>query len=452
MSAKEKKLPAWLPWYLALMLAAFLLRLGLWFAYSARRTSDLQGYLDVAQMILRMNFSSNEGARTPGYPALLAISGLNENTAWIMQMGLGLLISTLLFAFSWKWLQNAPWAFFIGLAYSLNLAQLFFEATMLAETLSTFLLLLALGLAAWIRPGRKRIWFPSLLLGAVLGFAVLTRPLYIYLGPLFLVYLYWQGRGESARRRTLLVSAYLLPWMALVLGWSAVNWYTTKYFGPTTMTGYYLMNHTGNFIEYAPQEYATVRDIYLKHRAEQIAATGNQSMTVWRSFINLQHTTQLSYAGLSELLTRLSLVLIVQHPLLYLQSVFVAWVDFWKVSNYWDLKLLRVPTLIPWLDWIWKIERYLLAALNGLFLLLGAYWLFRWIRKRLTPEEAPQLWIWILVLLGSVFQALLERGDNARYAVSFEVVILWTVLVTLGRVLTSHANQQAEDEVPVSSS
>jgi hypothetical protein len=240
--------------------------------------------------------------------------------------------------------------------------------------------------------------------------------------------------------------------MALVLGWSTVNWFTTNYFGPTTMTGYYLMNHTGNFIQYAPQEYATVRDIYLKHRAEQIAATGNQSMTIWRSFNNLQHTMRLSYAGLSELLTRLSLILIVQHPFLYLQSVSVAWVDFWKVANYWDPKLVRVRALVPWLGWIWEIERYLIVGLNVLFLELGTYWVFRWIRKQLTPEETPLLWIWILVLLGSVFQALLERGDNARYAVSSEVIILWTVLVTLGRFLTTHGKLPAEDETPVSSS
>ncbi|MGA2111090.1 MAG: hypothetical protein ABSG98_02935 [Anaerolineales bacterium] len=452
MFAKEKKKPTWLSWFLALVLAACLLRLGFWFAYSPRRTSDLQGYLDVAQMILRMDFSHNEGARAPGYPALLAISGLDERTVWAVQMGLGILISTLLFTFSWNRLRNGPWAFLIALAYSLNLGQLFFEATMLAETLSTLLLLVSLGLAAWIRPGRKRNWLPALLLGAVLGIAVLTRPEYIYLFPVVLVYVYWQARGEPARRRTLLVCAYLLPWMALVLGWSTVNWFTTNYFGPTTMTGYYLMNHTGNFIQYAPQEYATVRDIYLKHRAEQIAATGNQSMTIWRSFNNLQHTMRLSYAGLSELLTRLSLILIVQHPFLYLQSVSVAWVDFWKVANYWDPKLVRVRALVPWLGWIWEIERYLIVGLNVLFLELGTYWVFRWIRKQLTPEETPLLWIWILVLLGSVFQALLERGDNARYAVSSEVIILWTVLVTLGRFLTTHGKLPAEDETPVSSS
>jgi hypothetical protein len=189
------------------------------------------------------------------------------------------------------------------------------------------------------------------------------------------------------------------------------------------------MNHTGNFIEYAPEEYAVVRDIYLKHRAEQIATTGNQAMTVWRSFDDLINATGLSYAGLSQLLTQVSVTLIVQHPLLYLQSVSESWLIFWKVSNFWDLELIRIPALVAPLNFIWWAERYAIVAMNIGFLLLGLIWVYRWARKRLTAEETPFLLIWLLVMAGSFFQALLERGDNARYAVSFEVVVISVVLV-----------------------
>jgi 4-amino-4-deoxy-L-arabinose transferase-like glycosyltransferase len=438
----------WLPWYLLMLLSACALRAGLWFVYSPKHTSDLQGYLDVTQMILRMDFSHNGGARPPAYPLLLALSGPNEYVTWIYQMGLGLLISTMLFLFSWKLIRSAPWAFFIALLYSLNVAQLFFEATMLAETLSTFLLLLTLGLAARVRPSvRKNGWY-TVGLGTVIGLAVLTRPMYIYFSPLFLAYLYWQWRGEILRRRIFILAACLLPTLILVLGWSAVNWATTGYFGPTTLTGYYLMNHTGNFVEYAPEEYAVVRDIYLKHRAEQIATTGNQAMTVWRSFNDMTNATGLSYAGLSQLLTKMSITLIVEHPLLYLQSAADSWLIFWKVSNFWDPELIKPAWLVPPLNAIWWAERYALVAINILFILMGLGWFYRWIRRRITPEETPLFLIWILVMTGSFFQALLERGDNARYAVSFEVVILWVFLlgaIQLRRMIPRR-NPSAEGE------
>jgi 4-amino-4-deoxy-L-arabinose transferase-like glycosyltransferase len=426
----------WLPWYLALLLVGCLLRVGLWFVYSPRHTSDLQGYLTVAQMVLHMDFSHNEGARPPVYPALLVVTGLSEHGTWILQMGLGLLISTLLFVFTWQLIRNAPLAFLAALLYSLNLAQLFFEATMLAETLSTFFLLLALGLVAVIKPQTKGSGLFSILLGTTLGLAVLNRPMYIYLCPLFFIYLYWRWRQERSRSRWCMLAGFVLPAMGIILGWSTVNWFTTGYFGPTTMTGYYLMNHTGNFIEYAPDQFAVVRDIYLRHRAEQIATTGNQAMTVWRSWNDLTDATGLSYAGLSRLLTDLSLTLIIQHPWLYLQSAAISWSIFWKVANFWDLDLIRMPALIPWLDLIWQAERYLIIVVNIVFILMGLAWTWRWIKRRLTADEIPLFLIWMLVMGGAFFQAFLERGDNARYAVSFEVMVIWAVLVGLWQMGT----------------
>jgi hypothetical protein len=432
---KERKtLPVWLPWLIALILLAVALRVGIWLTYQPVETSDSEGYKLMAHLLYTRSWQSNLGARPPAYPALMttiAMSkyGLNERIIWGFQAGLGTLGAVLWFALAWRATHNAPLAFAAGLLNAFNLSAAYFESMIMSEALSAFLILLML-IAAGIL-GKKQSIGParSILLGTLIGIAALTRPILLYFAGVCLLYLWWTNTGESIRRRILLSFAYLIPTAVLVLGWSWVNWKTVHYFGVTTMTGFNLINHAGSFIEDAPEEYAVVRDIYLEYRAERIAETGNQSMTIWRAMPEISETTGLNYIYLSRLFTDISVDLILSHPFQYLQSVARAWVGFWKVPNYWRMENIQPANLVPLLKSVWNMERISLIAINFIFLTSGFYWFFRWRKKTLTKFEASLGWGYAIVLLGSIGQALLDIGENPRYGVPFQPLIIYLVLI-----------------------
>jgi len=150
-------------------------------------------------------------------------------------------------------------------------------------------------------------------------------------------------RAEAGRRIARL-AAFGLPSVLLLGGWILWVYRTYEMLSPTTMGGYHLVQHTGEFFEYLPDEQATLRDTYLKYRDAQIAARGTQANAIWDAIPELSEVSGLSFFGLSAELQRLSLQLIRQHPLLYLANVVEGWIDFWKAPVYWDSAGLRFLT------------------------------------------------------------------------------------------------------------
>ena len=121
---------------------AALIRLGLFLVYGPVAYSDTPSYRRLAEAILH-GFKSYDGTRTPGYPAFLALVG-SDQCVYITQLLLGLLITLLLFWMMWR-LTGNPWlSSAAALLHTFNLGQLFFEANLLTETLTTFWLVLSL--------------------------------------------------------------------------------------------------------------------------------------------------------------------------------------------------------------------------------------------------------------------------------------------------------------------
>jgi 4-amino-4-deoxy-L-arabinose transferase-like glycosyltransferase len=88
--------------------------------------------------------------------------GTNEHI-WIAQMALGVAISLLLYDIALQLTGRPLFAVIAGLAYSFNLGQLFFEANLLTETLTTFWIILTLaGLIHWLlHPEKRSIWLAA---------------------------------------------------------------------------------------------------------------------------------------------------------------------------------------------------------------------------------------------------------------------------------------------------
>jgi hypothetical protein len=412
----------------SLGLICLLLRVILWRFYSPMVWGDTGTYEVFAQQIQSLNLTGYLGMRTPGYPLLLLLAGREHHAVWIVQSLCGVSISLMLFALTWTQTHSRRWSFLIGLSSSLSLNLLFFEANILTESLSLFLVILSLLLLqrAFHRSHRG-LYLAAV--GGLLGLAALTRPQLSLLAPLYVVYCFyeWAQARLPWATRWRRVAGFTAPFALLVLGWCLFNQVTVNYFGLTTLTGYYLTDQSGAFIEYAPDQYATIRDIYLAYRPKEIARAGTYAGTIHYVANDMLAATGLSYSALSQELTRMSLELFVAHPVLYLRGVFGAWVDFWRVPVYWDPNLLRSTTARTLLTGSWWIERWLLIGANAVFLVFALYVLGQMIVRRRAPVSAFVVLIMAAVLVSSLFQAAVEHVENGRFMIPFQPLILYTL-------------------------
>lgn len=222
--------------------------------------------------------------------------------------------------------------------------------------------------------------------------------------------------------------------------------------GLSTMTGYHLMQHTGVFFEYVPDEYAALRDTYLKYRAERIAQYGTQANTIWEAIPEMQQASGMGFYELSDTLAKISVRLILEHPVLFARNLAVGWWKFWYAPVYWSAESLHWQVLAPVLRVAILAERAVLFGCNLVFIittLLAATW--RPIRRALQVGLA-----WLLIIttiwLGSVVQTLLDHGDNPRFLVPLQsLVVLWVVWVawkTAGRVRQT-AGGAVEDSIEI---
>ena len=427
----------------ALFLAGLcvLIRLSVWFVYRPIIFDDTSTYDLMARQIFNLDFSQYLGQRTPVYPLFLLLSGLNPYVTWLYQSLLGVGVSLLLFHIAWRTTGHIRLAFLAGLSYSLCINQVFFEAGLLTESLSTFLLVLALDVFVLADESRSRRLILHGCLGVVISLAALTRPLLLFLFPLYLFFLLLMGVGRRLETGLLLrgILAFLLPVVFLVGGWSLFNKSTTGYLGPTTLVGYNLTQHSGAFMELAPDRYADVRDVYLQFRAKRIAEAGTHSMTIWRATPAMLASTGLSYGELSRRLRDVSVYLFLHHPIRYGENVYTAWRRFWVVENYWQLDKLRVQALRSPLERAWKVERRLLVAVNWAYLVLG---LVSLLAPRLRISMTRIEWLLLAtVLSGSVLQAMTEFGENSRYAIPFQVLVLFGLILRVRPVLAVAAGK-----------
>jgi hypothetical protein len=415
-----------------LLLVCILLRVVTWMVcLPTSRPNDTEEYVALAYRFMTRDFRNYGAERTPVYPVLLLTTKFNFLAVWFIQSLLGIATSLLLYAMTKDRTNNRVCAFFTGASNSVFLNQLMFEPFIMTETLAAFVLVLSLFLYLrfWQNCNSSRRVCHKLMfvLGVVLGLATLLRPLFLHLPLLFAVYL-WTGLAQmksGIRQRVSLVAMLVLPAFLLVLGWSIFNYVEAGYFGPTTSGGYSLMNHSGAFIEFAPDRYAIIREIYLHHRQMQVASLGYSAGTIWKAYPYMLEATGYSYVQLSRQLTRLSLWLFIHHPLLYTRHVGLSLRQFWRADFYQPTLRLDTQSVNKALALIWLIQRRLLIFLYFLFFLATVHLLFSaFIRRRLQLFEFRFLPI-AIVLVGCLGQALVEFGENARYEVPYQSLVIF---------------------------
>ena len=404
---------------------AVTVRAGMFLVYQPVVYPDTGSYLTLASQLLHFDFSEYDGVRTPGYSVLLLLAGQSLFVVWLMQSAMGVLISLLLFWICFSHTGNTFWSFAAGLCHSLALNQLFFEASVLSETFSTLLLVLFIAcLISALKNGPRSRY--GVAAGVLSALVTLTRPVYVYVGPLF-VLLALLFERDARRLAASLGVAFLIP----VLSWTAFNKVTIDYLGLSTMTGHNLTNHSGGFMERASDEHATIRDIYLKYREQKVAQTGSHSMTIFLAHREMREKTGLNRVALSRQLTNLSLELFVNNPALYLRSVARSWARFWAAPSYMRSEQFLVPAAATIAEGAWRVERMLFVLMNALAILASAWVVTSAVIRRLkgTTGLSIPLIVTSVVMGASLLQALVEFGENARYAIPTQSLAALLVLL-----------------------
>ena len=430
-SALERTSPR--GWILGVAFISLIQRVGLYLLYQPVSYGDTPSYRRLAESLLR-GLEYYDGTRTPGYPYFLAFLGPDERV-WLVQMALGLATTFLFFYMGWQLTGRAWFGGVAALAHTLNLGQLFFEANILSETLTTFLVSLAYaGLFYWLFHASARWVWLALLLGVVTSLAVMVRPLFIFFPFWFLLFIAVERKEKDPASRLPFrlnvpaAGAFFLPVILVVGGW--INFIHTKYgdWSLSTMTGYHLIQHTGVFFEYVPDEHAALRDTYLKYRDQQIETRGNQANAIWDAIPEMQQASGYNFYDLSRVLAKISVQLILDHPDLYLRNVIKGWWYFWRVPVYWSAEALRWEALARLIEPAVLGSRLVLISVNLLFLGTSAGALL-WRRFREWIPVSPALWclaggVWA----ASLVQTLVDHGDNPRFLVPMQsLVVLWVL-------------------------
>jgi 4-amino-4-deoxy-L-arabinose transferase-like glycosyltransferase len=402
-------------------------RISLYWLYRPVSYDDTASYHRSAEAILA-GWGAYDGTRTPGYPLFLALFGADERV-YAAQLFVGFLTTLLLFYITWR-ISGRGWlAGLVALAHTLNPQQIFFEADLLTEALTTFLIILSIAFLIGMLYSKNPVLWKTLglglLTGLAAGWAALTRPLFFFVPfwMAFFLLVFWRVKPRIRWGGALLVGLS----GAFVLGlW--VNFIHQRFntFSLSTMTGFHLVQHTGLFFEYVPDEYATIRDVFLQYRAEQIAATGSPGNAIWAAIPALEKASGLSFYSLSSVLTKISIQLIVTHPVLYLKNVILGWFWFWKVPIYYSADSFRftwLGTISKWINLGWRVGMILI---NIAF--VGGSVTLAW--KRVRRNLRMDLFLWLLLgllWLTSIAQTLLDHGDNPRFEAPVQSLVVLIV-------------------------
>jgi hypothetical protein len=420
----SKNLKAWL---IVVVVIALLLRVVLFLTYPEVSYSDTASYRRSADAILG-GMVNYDATRTPGYPAFLAILG-PDRAVYAAQLVLGFCITMGWFYLGWKLSGRPFFGAMAALAHTLNPGQLLFEANLLTETLATFWLVLALaGAFVWLEfPKRRTIWL-GLGIGLASSLATLARPLFIFM-PIWLAVCLAISFKEKKLRIDWKPLVSILAVMAVLIGgW--MNWVKNRFdlFSLTTMTGYHLVQHTGYYFEDVPDEYAEIRDIYLEYRDARIEERGTQGNTIWDAIPAIMEATGYGFIPLSQVLQKISIQLILTHPWQYLAHVIKGWWYFWRAPVYWDVTAVSSAALARVLETLILGARGMLFGANLLFIgsSVGAL-----VSKRLRELWSIRPFHWVLagsVWATAVASSLMDHGDNPRFLVPLQTVVVFWVL------------------------
>jgi len=418
-----------------LVIFGLLLRIFVVFFYSHINIfPDSGGYIELAKLLSESNLSGYHGQRSPGYPMLLVLANNQLFIAIVIQLLIGILTSVLVHK-NFKLLNfSARTALLYTLFLNSFLHVIFYEISILTESLTLFFIMLICNLL--LKRQNKNTYKKWLILSLLFAYLVLIKPFYIFLP--FLVYGFSVFKNFDFRKifgKDILI--LLFPLVAFT-GWSYVNKVNTGYFVPTTFYGYNLAQNCVWFAEKSPEDYRMISDIYVRNREESVRDHKNVSMAIWESYDELKEKTGLSFADLSAELNNFSRATIKANPTDYLKQVFTSWLDFWKTDISWKSDFFRFGSATVF-AFIWDLQHYVLRLFKVAFLLNIPFLCYIFIRKR---KITPEIVFATFVIITSFLQAFATYGTNSRFSFPLEFLMVMVVALQIKRIHLTFKNRK----------
>lgn len=407
-------------------------RLLVWRVYAPIEYNDTRAYFRLGEVLSASNLAGYDGSRVPGYPAFLALLGLDPSAVWGAQLILGWGITMLLFLLARWTTGKASLAFLAGGLYSFIPGLFLFESNLLSETLTSFLVVSSFVLVVWLDRDVRDAGRPVVLaiLGTMAAWAGLVRALFFAFPAWLLPFAATarRGGGKVSWRDGML---FLAPAAILLGGWLGFMSNHFGMFAPDAVGGYHLIQHTGAFFELVPDEHAALRDTYLKYREERLAQGRDPTNAIWDAIPELTEVTGLGFYDLSRQVQRISVELILAHPGLYLRSAIDGWIGFWKAPVYWDPAWVEVPAIRGALGVLAGIGRGICWAANGAFLVLSLAAVTSRRARGALGIDRTALMAGGWVFLFSVLQSLPGDSDNPRFLVPLQMIVILVVVRSL---------------------
>jgi hypothetical protein len=413
-------------------------RLVLLLTYSPQLAADSGDYLGLAHRIASGNFTGWQARRTPVYPLLLLLVHYSPSATWWIQGALGVLSTTIVFALI-RVLGGPTRAALLGsVLYGASLEVLAVERLVLTETLTSFLLLVAALLCVlMIRSGvglsgkRRTVC----VVGVVVALLCLTRPdTAVAAAALTLATaaaLGLRGRSLSRRARARLIAlgtvAMLGPAALGVLAWAAFNDSTAGTFTASSVLGFNMIDHVGQFVTPTAGSDEIITAAYARQYKRGVGFPSYAALP------EIERRTGLDSAQISSRYLQIALRLALAHPVSYVTSSIRQWVETWRQPNYADS--FANGSLGSVTPAVWDVERTLQILVSAIFLAICALAAIASIRSRRGPLDLSCGIVAGTALVGTLMAAFVGYTDPGRYAYPFFPLVICVAFAAAGPAL-----------------
>lgn len=410
----------------SILLISILLRIVLFFLYQhISYFPDSSGYIYLTKRLSLFDLHEYQGDRSPGYPLLLLFGLISPYLVILLQSIIGIINNVFLYKNITLVGVHSKIGLFISLLVCLYIPAIFFEFSILSESLTFFCV--NLSFYFYLKLAQQKNSFKGIFsLAIVTGYLVLIKPFYIFLPTLYFIFLIIPKRKDYGFRINYCV-LIAIP-LFIFVSWCFINYLNTGYFVPTTFYGYNLAQNCVSFAERTSTEYFEIGRIYAKYREINIQAGKNTAMSIWDAYGDLENQTGLSFTQLSERLYNYSKATIKLNPLLYAKQVCVSWLDFWKTTLYLEYDNFGIQQAITVVKYVTNVERLIFQVLKVIFVLLIPYNIVMTLRKRKLSCEVI---LSLIILMASILQAISTYGTNSRFSFPFEYLILISVTLNI---------------------
>jgi hypothetical protein len=404
---------------------AIAIRLGLILAYQPVLATDSHSYLDLAHRLAALHLHGSSGARTPGYPLLLLVLGYSPVATWCVQALLGVAATLLVYALARRLGAGAQVAFAAGLLYALDLEVLALERTVLTETLTSFLLLVAAHLTVAIVTARRARRATLGALGLVLAYLCVVRPdqlaIAVYVAVAVCIAIA-TARTAGPRFGRGALAWIIVPPVVVLAAWAGVNRATIGVSTVSTVLGYNMIDHVAPYVQPEPGRDHGITVAYVAARQRRQARTSDLGNLSADAQPAMERASGLDAAHLSGRLLGIAGGVIEHHPLQYLGSSLRQWPHFWLAPNYAYRFADGRPSAA--LRAIWGLERVLVGVINLVFVLLLAADLVQRARRRTPLLSRAALVLAGVPLVGMIVATFLAYGDTGRYGYVYFPLVL----------------------------